>query len=80
MPCMLAPLDADPVDRKMFAGTHDPLTWMLHIAGVSRLIEQRGPASFTRPIDKSLLRHARPMIVSPPVPAVVFDCTYEYLQ
>ncbi|CAN8097008.1 unnamed protein product [Discula destructiva] len=49
---------------EMFAGTQDPLTWMLHVSGVSKLIEARGPASFRKPIDKSLLRHARPMIVT----------------
>lgn len=48
----------------MFAGTQDSLTWMLHVAGVSKLIQQRGPASFSQTLDKSLLRNARPMIVS----------------
>lgn len=50
---------------KLFAGTHDPLTWMLHITGISKLIQQRGPASFSSTFEKALLRGVRPLIVSP---------------
>lgn len=49
---------------KLFAGTQDPLTWMLHVTGVSKLIQQRGPASFSTPFEKALLRGVRPLIVS----------------
>lgn len=49
---------------ELFAGTRDPLTWMLHVSGMSKLIQQRGPASFQSMIDKALLRSARPLLVS----------------
>lgn len=49
----------------MFAGTQDPMSWMLHVSGISKLIEQRGPGSFQKPIDNYLLRHARGFLVSP---------------
>lgn len=49
---------------EMFAGTRDSLTWMLHISGVSKLIQQRGADSFQSPIDKALLRSARPLIIT----------------
>lgn len=48
------------------------MTWMLHVTGVSKLVQQRGPASFSTTFDKVLLRSVRPMIVcvAPLVPCL----------
>ncbi|PSR90412.1 hypothetical protein BD289DRAFT_217402 [Coniella lustricola] len=50
---------------ELFAGTNNALTWMVHATGINRLVQQRGPASFSaNSFDISLLRGVRPIIIS----------------
>lgn len=48
---------------ELFEGTTTPNSWMKHAAGVSRLIENRGPESFNNDWDKSMLLAFRPVII-----------------
>lgn len=48
---------------ELFAGTTNPLAWMHHATGCSKLILARGPGSFESAFEKALLRSARPIIV-----------------
>ncbi|KUI65391.1 hypothetical protein VM1G_00261 [Cytospora mali] len=47
---------------ELFAGTLDPVSWMTHAAGVSKLIQHRGRRCFSSPVEKDLLRGFRPII------------------
>lgn len=48
---------------ELFAGTKDAESWMKHAAGVSWLIQQRGPGVYTHPIDRAILLSFRPIII-----------------
>lgn len=56
---------------QLFAGTTNPLTWMLHAGGIGKLVLARGPDSFQSSFEKALLRSARPMIVGETTPLPV---------
>ncbi|ROW12312.1 hypothetical protein VMCG_00464 [Cytospora schulzeri] len=49
---------------ELFAGTLDPLSWMMHAVGVSKLIQHRGRRSFSTPFEKALLRGCRPLLIT----------------
>lgn len=48
---------------ELFAGTSNPLSWMMHAAGVSKLVQVRGPGSFSTPFERASLSCFRPLIV-----------------
>jgi hypothetical protein len=48
---------------ELFAGTSNPLSWMMHAAGVSRLVQARGPSSFSTPIERASLSCFRPLMI-----------------
>ncbi|KAG8156647.1 hypothetical protein KVR01_013438 [Diaporthe batatas] len=48
---------------ELFAGTSNPLSWMMHAAGVSKLVQARGPGSFSTPFERASLSCFRPLMV-----------------
>lgn len=48
---------------ELFAGTTTPLSWMMHAAGVSKLVEARGPSSFSTAFERSSLSCFRPLMI-----------------
>lgn len=48
---------------ELFAGTSNPLSWMMHAVGVSKLIQARGPKSFSTPFERASLSCFRPIII-----------------
>lgn len=48
---------------ELFAGTSNPLSWMMHAAGVSKLVQARGPGSFSTPFERALLSCFRPLMI-----------------
>lgn len=47
---------------ELFAGTTNPLSWMMHAAGVSKLVQARGPSSFSTPFERASLSCFRPLM------------------
>ncbi|KAI3400951.1 hypothetical protein diail_1159 [Diaporthe ilicicola] len=48
---------------ELFAGTSNPLSWMMHAAGVSKLVQARGPGSFSTPFERASLSCFRPLMI-----------------
>lgn len=48
---------------ELFAGTTTPVSWMMHAAGVSKLVEARGPSSFSTAFERSSLSCFRPLMI-----------------
>lgn len=48
---------------ELFAGTSNPLSWMMHAAGVSKLVQARGPSSFSTPFERAALSCFRPLMI-----------------
>lgn len=48
---------------ELFAGTLNPLSWMMHATGVAKLVQARGPASFSTPFERASLSCFRPLII-----------------
>ena len=48
---------------ELFAGTSNPLSWMMHAAGVSKLVQTRGPSSFSTPFERAALSCFRPLMI-----------------
>lgn len=48
---------------ELFAGTTNPLSWMMHAAGVSKLVQARGPGSFCTPFERASLSCFRPLMI-----------------
>lgn len=48
---------------ELFAGTSNSLSWMMHAAGVSKLVQARGPSSFSTPFERASLSCFRPLMI-----------------
>ncbi|KAL1880609.1 hypothetical protein Daus18300_001220 [Diaporthe australafricana] len=48
---------------ELFAGTSNPLSWMMHATGVAKLVQARGPASFSTPFERASLSCFRPLMI-----------------
>lgn len=48
---------------ELFAGTSNPVSWMMHAAGVSKLVQARGPSSFSTPFERASLSCFRPLMI-----------------
>ena len=48
---------------ELFAGTSNSLSWMMHAAGVSKLVQARGPSSFSMPFERASSSCFRPLII-----------------
>lgn len=47
---------------ELFAGTTNPVSWMMHAAGVSKLVQARGPSSFSTRFERASLSCFRPLM------------------
>lgn len=62
---------------QLFAGTTNPLSWMHHASGIAKLVQARGHGSFETPIEKALLRSARPLLVGSIFPVLILALRFQ---